>query len=191
MDVALALVAGIVDRNQPLHEVPSSPGPCDKTLGSPIAVPGRSAFEQAPFAVSNCRVPKHFEEGVVEATQCFVHALERRTDQMRRNTLRSALELPLMEESQAGRKKAYDGRGLVHAWRKGRGYPRLLLVLQEPRELALVVEPGMEVLAHGSRVPLAQAIVEPFVIGVVETLLQHRPLKVPVDLGHKAEMRNL
>src|SRR6185369_13506376 len=125
MDVALALVPGIVDGNQPLHDAPSSPGPCDETVGSPIAIPGRGAFEQAPFAISNCRVPKHFEEGVVEATQCFAHGLERGTDQMRRNTLRSALELPLMEESQAGRKKAYYGCGLVHAWRKGRGRPRL------------------------------------------------------------------
>ena len=45
----------------------------------------------------------------------------------------------------------------------------------------------------GARAPaarsLAQAVVEPLVVRVVEALLQHRPLEVPVDLGHEAESR--
>ena len=79
-----------------------------------------------------------------------------------------------------------DGRGLVHAGREGRGGPGLVVVLQEPGELVLVVEPGVQVLAHRPRVSLAQAVVEPLVVGVVEPLLLHRPFQVPVDLGHEA-----
>ena len=70
----------------------------------------------------------------------------------------------------------------------GRG-PRLVVVLEEAREVVLVVEIGPQVLAHRPRVPVAQAVVEPLVVGVVEALLLQRPLEVPVDLGHEAGTR--
>jgi hypothetical protein len=47
------------------------------------------------------------------------------------------------------------------------------VVLKESGELALIVEPGLEVPAHRLRVPLTQAIVEPLVVGVIESLLEH------------------
>src|SRR5262249_980927 len=53
------------------------------------------------------------------------------------------------------------------------------------------VETGPEMLTHGPRVPVAQPIVEPLVVGVVEAFLDHRPLEIPVDLGHEAEVRHL
>ena len=95
-----------------------------------------------------------------------------------------------MEESQARRQERDDGRGLVHAGREGCGGPGLVVVLQEACELALVVEPGVEVLADRPGVSLAQPVVEALVVRVVEPLLQHRPLEVPVDLGHEAEARH-
>ena len=97
---------------------------------------------------------------------------------------------PWWKNRRPGRQKRDDGRGLVHPGREGRGGPRLVVVLQEPGELVLVVEPGVEVLAHRPRVPLAQAVVEPLVVGVVEPLLLHRPFEVPVHLGHEAEARH-
>ena len=39
--------------------------------------------------------------------------------------------------------------------------------------------------------PFAQAVVESFVVGVVEALLLQRPFQVPVDLGHEEELRML
>ena len=76
------------------------------------------------------------------------------------------------------------------AGREGRRGPGLVVVLEESGELALIVEPGVQVLAHRLRVSLAQAIVEPLVVGVIEPLLQHRPFQVPVHLGHEAEARH-
>ena len=64
------------------------------------------------------------------------------------------------------------------------------MVLQETREFALVVEPGLQVFAHRPRLSHAQAIVEPLVIGVIKTLLLQGPFAVPVDLGHEAELRS-
>ena len=101
-----------------------------------------------------------------------------------------ALELSLVEESQPGRQKRDDGRRLVHSGRERGGRPRLVVVLQEAGQLVLVIQPGVEVLAHRPRVSLAQAVVEPLVVGVVEPLLLQRPFQVPVDLGHEAEARD-
>ena len=47
----------------------------------------------------------------------------------------------------------------------------------------------MEMLAHRSGLPLTQAVVQPFVVGVIEPLLLQRPFQVPVDLGHAQEVR--
>ena len=46
-------------------------------------------------------------------------------------------------------------------------------------------------LAHRPSVALAQAIVEPLVVGVIKALVLHRPFQIPIDLGHEAEAGNL
>ena len=68
--------------------------------------------------------------------------------------------------------------------------PGLVIILHEPRELALVIEACVEMLPRRSRVTLAQPIVQSLVVGVVEPLLLHGPFEVPVDLRHEAESRN-
>ena len=64
------------------------------------------------------------------------------------------------------------------------------MVLQEAGQLVLVVQPRAEVLAHRPGVPVAEAVVQPLVVGVIEALLLQRPFQVPVDLGHEAEVRD-
>ena len=97
---------------------------------------------------------------------------------------------PWWKNRRPGREERDDRRGLVHVRRERGRRARLVVVLQEARELVLVVEPGVEVLAHRPRVAFAQAVVEPLVVGVVEALLLQRPFQVPVDLGHEAEARD-
>jgi len=63
------------------------------------------------------------------------------------------------------------------------------VVLHEPREPILVVETRPQVLAHEPRVSLAQPVVEALVVGVVEALLHHRRLGVPVDPGAFEDLR--
>ena len=53
--------------------------------------------------------------------------------------------------------------------------PRLVMVLQEAGELVLKVQTGMKVVAHGAGALFAKAVLEPLVIGVVETLLFGNP----------------
>ena len=75
--------------------------------------------------------------------------------------------------------------------RERRRGPGLVVVFQEPGQLVLIVEAGLEVLSHRPRVPLAEAVVKPFVVSVIEPLLEHRPFQVPINLGHEAEVRVL
>src|SRR6266511_2902555 len=80
----------------------------------------------------------------------------------------SAIELPLVEEAEAGREERDGGRGPVLLQREHRCGARLVVVLQEPRRVLLELRGGPQVLAHGTRVPGVQAVVEPLVVGEVE-----------------------
>ncbi len=72
------------------------------------------------------------------------------------------------------------------SFRRERGRcPRLVVVLQETRQLVLVIETRVEMLAHGPRMAFPEAIVESFIVSVVEALLLQRPFQVPVNLGHE------
>src|SRR5262245_65184887 len=68
--------------------------------------------------------------------------------------------------------------------------PWLVVVFQKARQPILVLQPGVEMLTHRPGLTIAQAIVQPFVIRVIESLLLQRPFQVPVDLGHEAEVRH-
>src|SRR6188474_1522809 len=67
---------------------------------------------------------------------------------------------------------------------------RLVMILHEARELVLVVESGVKVLPYRLRLTIAKPIVQSFVVRVVEPLLLHGPLEVPIDFRDKAEARN-
>ena len=96
-----------------------------------------------------------------------------------------------MEESQSGRQVRDDGRRFVNVRRKRGRRSRLVVVLQEPSQLVLVIQPGSEVLADRAGVLLAQPVVQPLVVRVIETLLLHRPFEIPIDLGQKLKLRVL
>ena len=109
---------------------------------------------------------------------------------MGRDAFLSALELTLVEETQAGGQKRDDRRGLMNFRRERRRRPRFVVVLQETGELVLVIEARVEMLAHRPCMAFPEAIVEPFIVSVVEALLLQRPFQIPVDLGHEEEAGN-
>src|SRR5690242_2068533 len=92
--------------------------------------------------------------------------------EVRRNAFHATFELPLVEETEAGREECNDGGRLVLCWRERRRSPGLVVVLEEAGEFALIVEFGAKMLAYRSRVAIAQPVVETLVICVVEALLQ-------------------
>src|SRR5262245_6385624 len=108
---------------------------------------------------------------------------------MRRDAFPLSFELALVEEAEAWRQERDDGGRFVHACGEARGSPGLVVILEEAGETVLIVEPGEEMLAHRPRVTLAQPIVEPLVVGVVEALLHHGPLEIPIHLRHEREAR--
>ena len=95
-----------------------------------------------------------------------------------------------MKEPQTGRQVGDDRGCFQFGGRERGGGAGLVMVLHEARELVLEVETGLKMAPHRPGVTLAEPIVEPLVVGVVEPLLQHGPFEVPIDLGHEAEARN-
>ena len=126
---------------------------------------------------------------VVELLQALVHRFIRGAAQVRRDAFEPPFELSLMEEAKARREKSDHRGGLVLSGGKRRRGARLVVVLQETRQLVLVIQSGVEMLAHRPGVAFAQAVVQPFVVSVIESLLLHRPLEVPIHFRHEAEVR--
>src|SRR5262249_17806998 len=77
----------------------------------------------------------------------------------------------------------------MNAWRKGCRRAGFVMVFQKAGQFLLVIKPCIEVLSYCSSLTSAQSIVQSFVIGKIKSLLLERPFQIPVDLGHKAELR--
>src|SRR5215208_7003751 len=107
---------------------------------------------------------------------------------MGRDALGFSFELSLVKEPQTRRKKCNNSRGLVNFWRKRDRRSWLIVVFQKPGNFVLVIQSGVKMLAHGSGMTLAQPVVQPLVVSVIESLLLHHPFHVPVDLGHEHEV---
>ena len=75
--------------------------------------------------------------------------------------------------------------------REGCGRPRLVVIFQKTGQLVLKIAPRLKVFTHQTGMTIAEAVVEPLVVGVIEPLLLHRPFQVPVDLSQEAEVRKL
>ena len=183
--VTLALVGCIVHRHQQPLASGALPRKDQKAIPGPVAVPGRCALEQLPVAVAHDRLTQHGKQPVVKLFQPLVDRFLRTSNQMGRDACPAPLELSLVKETQTGGQEREDCRGFMHVRRERGRRPRLVVVFHEAGQLVLIVEPGVEMLAHRPGVPLAEAVVEPFVVGVVESLLLHRPFPIPVDLGHE------
>src|SRR5262245_62289691 len=188
--ITLALVRSVVDRRQEPLAGGALPREGHETIAGPVAVPRGDALEQSPLALAHDRLAQRGGEAIVESPDLFVGGLVRSPAEMGRDPLLSSLELALMKESQPRAEERDDRRGLVHLRRERRRCSRLVVVFQEAGQLVLVAEFGVEVLAHGPGLTGMEAIVEPLVVCVVEALLLQRPLEVPVDLGHEAEVRH-
>src|SRR5262245_28730165 len=65
----------------------------------------------------------------------------------------------------------------------------LVVVLHESSQAILEIETGGEMFADRPRMTVAQSVVEPLVVAVVEALLLERPFEIPIDLGHEDESR--
>src|SRR5215207_3659807 len=108
---------------------------------------------------------------------------------MRRDAILAPVKLSLVEKTHPRGQESNNCRRLMHVGRKCCGGSRLIMIFQKASELVLMIQPCVKMLTHGSGMTFAQAIVQPFVVSVIESLLLQRPFHVPVDLGHKTEVR--
>src|SRR5690242_1748479 len=92
-----------------------------------------------------------------------------------------------MKKSQSRRQVGDDSGGFLHLGWEGGGRPWLVVILHKSSEFFLIVETGEQMLPDRFGVAFAEAVVKPLVVGIVESLLLHRPLEIPVDFRHKTE----
>lgn len=117
----------------------------------------------------------------------------RSSRQVGRDAFCPPLELPLMEEMQARPEKGEDRCRIVHLRWKGCSRSRFVVVFQKTCRLALEIKISVQMLAHRTGVPLAKAVVQPFVESVIEPLLLDFPLQVSVEtlaMKQKPETRS-
>src|SRR5262245_50023702 len=169
-DVALALVGSIVHCREQSVLTGPLPGDRQKAIRRPVASPGGDAFEQLPTAFAEKRLAEYGEQPVVELRPIRIDRFVRAPAQVRRDSFLSSLELTVVKEPQARRQECNHCRGLMDPGRKGGCRPRLVVVFQKAGELVLIIQPRMKVFAHRTGVLFAKAVVEPLIVGVVETL---------------------
>src|SRR5262245_11275599 len=157
--MALALVRRIVHRDEQALSNCTLPRKRYVAIPCPVSFPRRHTFEQLPLAVANDRLSKHRKQPVVKLSQPLVDGFFGRANQMRRDALRPAVELTLMEKPQTRRQKTDDRCRLVNLRSKGSRRPRLVVVLEKARHLVLIIKPRVKVLSHWSCVSFSETVV--------------------------------
>ena len=95
-------------------------------------------------------------------------------------------------EEPCPRKSGYcNCGGLLLCRRKSRCGPRLIVVLEEAKQLLLVGKISTEMKPNTLCIVMLQAIIESLVVTEVEPLLLQLPLQVPVSFGNEEELRML
>src|SRR5262249_45594775 len=154
-----------------------------EAIPCPVAIPGRHALQQLPTAVADCRLTQDAEQFIVELPYCLIDGFVWAAAKMRRDAFLPAVGLSLMKEPQARGQEVQTGRRLVDSRREDGCGARLVVVLQKASHLVLIVETREEVFAYRPGMTIAETVIEPFVVRVIEPLLLKRPFQVPVDLG--------
>src|SRR5260370_42293929 len=101
-----------------------------------------------------------------------------------------AFELALMIKAEAGQRAYRDCGSPEFAAGKSGGGARLVMIFQEARHLRLVVVVGPQMSPRFLRGRVHKRVIEPLVVGVVETELLHAQLHVPIDFSDPDKVRD-
>src|SRR5882762_2985592 len=187
-DIALSLRRAVVgDDEQPPAR--ARPDERDEALPRGIALPRGLSVAEPPVAVAHLRTTHAGKEAVVVRHELLVDDLPRPAAEVMGRPPAPPLALPVVDEAEPRDKERERRGGLMNRRREDGGGARLVVILEKTDGPALVVGIGQEVAAHSDPVLVAQAVVETFVVGVVEPLLLEGPLEIPVRFGHEDEVR--
>ena len=64
------------------------------------------------------------------------------------------------------------------------------MIFKEAGQLILVIKSCIKMFTHCFRMTFTQTIIQPFIIGIIKTLLLKVPFHIPVHFSHKAKIRN-
>src|SRR5882724_10756149 len=142
----------------------AGPGIGDEAVRGPIAGPGRLRLDLHPRAIAEGVLVHYRQQFGIKGRDLGVRRLDRAPAEMGRHPSPCPLELALMEEAQARRKKRDDRRRLVLRPGKFGSSPRFVVVFEKAGKLVLVVETGEQVIVDRPDMPLSQAVVEALVV---------------------------
>src|SRR5947209_1741835 len=94
-----------------------------------------------------------------------------------------------MEKPRAGNGSDNDGRGAPPLGRERRSGPRVIVVLDKPKELGVIRRIRTQVQPPTLCILVLQAVVESLVVTEVKALLLKLPFEIPVSLGYKEKSR--
>lgn len=112
--MTLTLIRSIVHSDDHVFSLRSMPREDHKAIVRPISIPAGRTLQELPFAIANSRLTKHCQQAVVKLPEVLIDRLLRASNQVRRNSLSAAFELPLVEETQAGGQKREDRSSLMN-----------------------------------------------------------------------------
>src|ERR1700716_1466751 len=173
--VALAASWGVVHDDDMRNAVLAGPGTGHEAIRASVAGPGRGGMDLRPVAAAKrIGLSQQKQQFVVETGNLTVDGFDRPATKVRRHAHARSIDLALLEEAQARREEGDCGGGSM--LRPGEGGRRagFVVVLEEARESVLVVEAGIQVVAHGVGVPGLQAVIQSLVVAIVEALLLQR-----------------
>src|SRR5437660_945821 len=154
------------------------------------AAPAAKALRQTTaVAVAHLRTSHAGSEAFVVRHELLVDDLPRPPAEVIGRPSAPPLALPVVDEAEPWHEERERRGGLMNLRGEDGGRARLVVIFEKTNGPALVVEIGEEMAAHRGPVLVAQAVVETFVVGVVEPLLLEGPLEVPVRFGHEDEVR--
>ena len=160
-DVTLAPMIGVVHHNESAQVPSAGPRARDERVVRPVSGPGGMGLEQLPPSIAKRLVPQAREQRVVEGGDRRVGHLGRSPPHVRGDPDALPLALSLVEEAQTGAEERDHGGRSVDVRGPRRGGARLVMVLEEAREVVLEVEPGQQVLPDRARRAVHEAVVEP------------------------------
>src|SRR6476646_2553278 len=94
-----------------------------------------------------------------------------------------------MEEPQSWTKKRQHRGGAMLVDRKHGSCPGFIVILQKARRSPLELHISTEVIPHCAGMPVAETVVEPLVVCVIEALLLQSPFEIPIHLCHEQKVR--
>ena len=163
----------------------------DKPFPGRIAGPRRPPVREPPTAPLQLGLLEQLQHASIEVLQAYIDRLVHPAAKMHIPSLLPALQLPFLKKSHAGDEHGQEGRRLMHFTGKGRGRPRLVVILQKAHAPPLKIIGRPQVPADRAGILRSQPVIHPLVVRIIKALLHEGPFQIPVNFRQEDKFRTL